>query len=620
MNEISMASDITNQMLSDIAVFNKYAKFIPELERRETWHEVVTRNMTMHLEKYPALEIEIRKAYKYVYHKEVLPSMRSMQFGGRPIELSNNRIYNCAYMPIDHEDAFSELMFLLLGGTGVGYSVQQRHIRKLPTVRGVKLQDRKYVVSDTIEGWADAVKVLVEAFFYNKHTPRFDLSDIRPKGARLVTSGGKAPGPEPLRICLNLIREKLDEAVGRKLRPIEVHDICCIIANAVLTGGIRRAAMISLFDRDDEEMLTCKTGNWYEKYEYRGRSNNSAMLPRGKVSKEELLNILKYTREYGEPGVVWTNNLDWGVNPCGEVGLRPFQFCNLCEINVSNISSQFDLNQRSKAAAFIGTLQATYTDFHYLRPIWRETTEAEALIGVGMTGIASGAILKYSLAEAAGEVVAENERAASLLRIRPAARCTTIKPSGTSSLVCATSSGIHAWHSEYYIRRMKLGKNESLAKYLIDHIPKMIEPDELNDSMLVASFPQRAPKGVITRKESAEELLERVKHFNENWVRPGHISGVNPHNVSCTVNVKDHEWDLVGEWMWENKDSYTGITVLSHFGGKFPQMPFEEITETQFNKMLENFHALDLTEIRESDDNTDLSGEAACAGGLCEIV
>jgi len=319
----------SNKILSDVTVFNKYAKYSEDKGRRETWEELVTRNKEMHQRTYPNIADQIEGAYKYVYEKKVLPSMRSLQFGGRPIEVANNRIYNCAFLPIDHIDGFSELMFLLLGGTGGGYSVQRLWVDKLPTVKGTLPEARRFLIGDSIEGWADAIKVLMEAHFLGKQDPTFDYRDIREKGAALITTGGKAPGPAPLKHCIETLKEKLDEAKGRSLRPIEVHDICCIIADAVLAGGIRRAALISLFDRDDHEMLRCKSGEWWEDSPYRARANNSAVLPRGKVEREEFYELMKVVEASGagEPGIYWTSNEEWGTNPCCEIGLQPFQFC-----------------------------------------------------------------------------------------------------------------------------------------------------------------------------------------------------------------------------------------------------------------------------------------------------
>jgi ribonucleoside-diphosphate reductase alpha chain len=548
--------------------------------------------------------------------------MRSMQFGGSPIELSNNRIYNCCYLPADHIDSFSEMMFLLLGGTGVGYSVQTHHVDQIPIVHGVKSKSRRFLVGDSIEGWADAVKVLVEAYFNGKSEPVFDFRDIRPKGARLITSGGKAPGPDPLRICLDQLRSILNKAVGRKLKPIEVHDMMCHIADAVLSGGIRRAALISLFSRLDYDMLSCKSGAWWELNPQRGRANNSAVLPRGDVTEEEFKDIWERVKASGagEPGIYWTNDIEMGTNPCCEIALKPNQFCNLTEINVSDIVDQDDLIARSKAAAFIGTLQAGYTDFHYLRPIWKETTESEALVGVGQTGIASGAVLNCDLTAAAHAVLAENARVSKLIGVNPCARSTCVKPSGTTSLVVGSSSGIHAWHAEYYIRRMRVGKNEALYSYMINNFPMLIEDCKFKPHLeAVMSFPQKAPAGAIVRTESYMDLLERVKKFAVEWVLPGHVSGNNTHNVSCTISLKEDEWEPCGDWMWKNRNDYNGISVLPFDGGTYVQAPFEDCTEETFNELITHLHSINIKAVKELDDQTSLTDQAACAGGACEV-
>jgi ribonucleoside-triphosphate reductase len=615
----------SNAILSDVTVFNKYAKYVHEEGRRESWSELVTRNMNMHIKMYKhidGMEQQIRDVYEYVYAKKVLPSMRSLQFGGRPIELAHNRIYNCAYVPVDDIAVFSEMMFLLLGGTGGGYSVQKHHVDALPTVQGTLESSRRFMVGDSIEGWSDAIKVLVESHFNGKSRVRFDVSDIRPKGADLITTGGKAPGPEPLRKCLLAIEERLDLAKGRKLTTLEAHDIICIIANAVLAGGIRRAALIALFDRDDEAMLTCKSGAWWEKDEHRGRANNSAVLPRGEVAQEEFYNIMKMVEDSGcgEPGVYWTSNKDWGTNPCCEIALRPYQFCNLCEINASDITDQDDLNARAWAAAFIGTLQAGYTDFHYLRECWKETTEKDALIGVGMTGIGSDAVAELDLRQAATRVIQANTYVANKLGINEAARTTTVKPSGTSSLVVGSSSGVHAWHNDYYVRTMRAGWNEALCQYMLNTAPRLVEVDQMNPAQAVLSFPQKAPKGSILRTESMDALLTRVRRFNTEWVRPGHVDGDNTHNVSCTISVKADEWAEVSKWMWENRNDYNGISVLPYDGGTYVQAPFQDITEAEYHKLVPHLNGIVIADIKEIVDNTDLSGEVACGGGGCEVT
>jgi ribonucleoside-triphosphate reductase (thioredoxin) len=616
--------EISNQILSDITTYMKYAKYLPQQFRRETWEETVTRNKEMHQETYPELKEEIEKAYKYVYDKKVLPSMRSLQFGGKPIQISPNRVYNCAYAPIDHPDVFAEVMFLLLGGTGVGYSVQNHHIEDLPIIRGPLDRKRRFLIGDSIEGWADAIKVLMHAYFYGKSNPIFDYSDIRPKGALLVTSGGKAPGPQPLKDCIHNVKSILDsKKPGEKLSSLEAHDIVCHIADAVLAGGIRRAALISLFSIDDEEMLTSKFGNWWEQNPQRGRANNSALVLRHKITKDKFLKVWDKVEKSGsgEPGIIFSNDKDWGTNPCAEIALRPYQFCNLTELNVSNVEDQADLNERARVGAFIGTLQAGYTDFHYLRDVWKRTTEKDALIGVGMTGIASNKCKDLDLTEAAEVVKEENKRIAAAIGINPAARTTTVKPSGTSSLVLGCSSGIHAWHNDYYIRRIRVGKNESIYPYLADKHPELVEDEYFRPTeQAVISIPQKAPEGALYRTENVVDFLERVKRWNTEWVRPGHIDGQNAHNVSATVSIKEDEWEKVGEWMWENRETFNGLSVLPYFGGSYQQAPFEDTDKETYDRMFESLKNVDLTKIIEMTDETDLSGELACVGGSCEIT
>lgn len=614
--------DISQKVLSDITIFNKYAKYVPEAQRRETWEELVQRNMAMHLRKYPKMKEEIKSAYKFVFDRQVLPSMRSLQFGGTPIELSNNRMFNCAFSAVDHPAVFSETMFNLLGGSGVGFSVQKRHVEKLPTIVGPSSKQRRFLVGDSIEGWADAVKVLIKSYTLGKSDPQFDFRDIRPKGSRLITSGGKAPGPDPLRICLDKLRSVLNDSIGRKLKPIEVHDMVCHIADAVLSGGIRRAALISLFDKDDLDMLAAKSGPWWELNPQRGRANNSVVLNREETTEEEWFDIWKKVElsGSGEPGVFWTNDYDIGTNPCAEISLNSNQYCNLVEVNVSDVTTQQELNERVKAATLIGTLQAGYTDFHYLRSVWKETTEREALLGVSMTGIASAGVLKLDLNEAAAVTVEENKRVANLIGINSSARITTVKPAGTTSLVLGSSSGIHAWHNDFYIRRMRVGKNEPLYTYMKEKFPELIEDCVYKPHLeAVMSFPQRAPKGSILRTESYKDILDRVQRFNLEWVRGGHNSGNNYHNVSCTISLKDDEWEDCGKWMWENRYDYTGISVLPYNGGTYQQAPFEDCTEETFNELFNHMSSIDLTQVVEHDDLTEAKDNLACSGGACEV-
>lgn len=618
--------ELDKKILSDITIHTKYSKFLPEKERRESWEELVSRNMEMHIKKYPQLKENIEKIYKeYVFTKKVLPSMRSLQFGGRAIELNNARIYNCAFLPIDDIRSFSETMFLLLGGTGVGYSVQNHHIDKLPEIIKPKYTRKKrYVVQDSIIGWADAIKVLFKSYTsgITSHI-EFDLSDIRPKGALLVTAGGKAPGPEPLRIALvkieAILREKKD---GSKLTDIECHDIQCHIADAVLSGGIRRAAMISLFDLDSDTMLNCKSGNWWENNPQRGRANNSVTLLRHKIDKKTFDKVWERIEASGsgEPGIYLTNDKDWGTNPCCEIALRPYQFCNLVEIGMGNIESQDDLNRRAEAASFIATLQASYTDFHYLRDIWTKNTEKDALLGVSMTGIASESNLELDFVQASEIVKEVNKSLALEIGINPSARSTAVKPAGTTSLVLGSSSGIHAWHAPFYLRRMRINKNESLYQYLAIYHPELIEDEYFSPkTTAVITVPQKAPEGAITRTESTIDLLERVKLISKDWVKNGHVKGENTHNVSCTVSVRPNEWKIVGEWMWVNKEYYNGLSVLPFDGGTYKQTPFEDCTEEIYNEMMKTLKDVDLSKVIEVQDNTAFGDNIACGGAGCEI-
>lgn len=1174
--------DVSQEILSDITVYMKYARYLPELKRRETWDEICERNISMHIKRFPELAGEIRDVYsRFVKTKKVLPSMRSMQFAGKPIDVNPARIYNCAFLPIDSIEAFSETMFLLLGGTGVGYSVQKFHVDKLPILQGVlkpegRQRKKRFLVGDSIEGWADAIKSLMESYFYGKKELDFDFRDIRPKGARLITAGGKAPGPEPLRRCIANITAILENALqdrgrGTKLKPLEVHDIVCHIADAVLAGGIRRASLLSLFSKDDKEMLFCKTGAWWEKNPQRGRSNNSACFVRGVARKKDFLDFWEIVKNSGsgEPGIYWTNDPGWGVNPCQpawatvltpngistigkvkegdkiwsedgwvtitkkwstgvkevykyttnygvfcgtenhrvvskgdkkevssaeyidllggppqkyvhpaidqlpeatitelavkfdvtpcqfntyedeevccftsdvreklekvqlelnangilwrihecekddqrvhevnkyilhcwgsnkcgwdpakqdcrvisskkfsdeevfditvdgpshtywtggcnvsnccEIALRPTQFCvsgdtklitkqgieiiqncvgkkveiwngeqwsevepfqtgtadklyrvsfgdgsyldatsdhkflvkhrfqkdfakvttlelmdllktskyglyipradvqytgrvyeeeaynygfflgdghlttqnkgkrsaycnlygkkrelehantdfrgtklkkwkhyetectiikynfdielaekikeghglpsilftwnkhsilqfiagwadsdgsqaskgiriygkeeklrdaqllltkvginsslnlmskkgevtnmgvrnwdiwylqitvtheipckrlkcinkasgckgknqivrsiraleglhpsycltephlhqcvfnnvltsncNLVEVNAGDIESQHELNERAKAAAFMATLQAGYTDFHYLKDSWRENTEKDALLGVSMTGIGSGKVLAFDLTEASKVVNDENARIADFIGINRAARQTCIKPAGTTSLTLGCSSGIHAWHAPFYLRRIRVMKNESIYTYLKMYHPELVEDEFFSPhDTAVIQVPQRAPAGSLMRDESPMTTLARVKRFSEEWVANGHFDGPNQHNVSCTLSIKEDEWDEVGEWMWKHRHIYNGISVLPYDGGTYIQAPFEDITEERFNELYKSLSNVDLTKIVEEEDHTDLSGELACAGGACVVT
>lgn len=615
--------DINNKILSDLTVHMKYAKFLPELKRRETWEEICTRNLMMHTKKFPALTNEIIEVYyRSVFTKKVLPAMRSLQFAGLPMEVNNCRMFNCSYQPIDDYRAFSEGMFLLLSGCGYGYSVQKHHIEKLPEINK-PVKSKRYLIGDSIHGWSDSIKLLIKSYFTGQPKPNFDFRDIRPKGAKLITSGGKAPGAEPLKRCLFEIEQILESKTnGDKLSSLECHSIMCHIADSVLAGGIRRSAMISLFTMDDEDMLSCKSNNWWELNPHFARANNSAVIVNSRIQKEEFFNIWEKIKNSGagEPGVYFTNDPEYGTNPCVETSLRPHTFCNLVEINGSNIESQEDFNQRAKDAAFINTLQASYTDFYYLRDIWKKNTEKDALIGAGITGIGSGSLDNLDKKEAAKIILKENERVAKLIGINKAARTTVVKPAGTSSLVLGCSSGIHAYHDEYYVRTLRVGKNEAIYSYLSDNYSELLE-DELfrpHDTAII-SIPQKAPENAHLRSEDAITLLNRVKEYNLDWVRTGHRKGVNYHNVSATISIKDEEWEKVGDWMWENKNTYHGLSILPFSDHSYKQAPFQSCTEEKYNELLNNLKEIDLTKVIEEVDDVQFGDTVACGADGCEV-
>jgi ribonucleoside-triphosphate reductase len=626
--------ELASKIMSDITIYMKYAKWLPDEWRKETWDEIVDRNMKMHLDKIEThghgegthFYNEVVRVYNdYVRTFKILPSMRSMQYAGKAIEVSPNSIYNCAYMPIDAVDCFHEAMFLLMNGTGLGYSVQKHHVRMMPEItQPNKDRTRKIVVQDSIIGWAEAVKDLFRSYFGElTQRPRFIYDDIRPKGTRLKTRGGKAPGPAPLRECLVKVEGILQQKEnGSQLTSIECHDIMCHLADAVTAGGNRRAALISLFSATDQHMMNAKSGKFYIDNPQRFRANNSAVLLRHRVKKPFFDGIWDRIQEggSGEPGIYLTNDKDWGTNPCCEIALRPYQFCNLTEINSSTVVDQEDLNNRVNAATILGTLQASYTDFHYLRDIWRTTTERDALLGVSMTGLASNKVTNLDITGTVYAAKQYNKEWAEMLGINSAARITCVKPSGTASMVCGSSSGIHAWHDSYYIRRIRVGREESICGYLTDNHPELIVDDEHNPDGRIIEIPQKAPRNALTKEqEDTFMFLERVKNTTVRWVNPGHNGGQNTHNVSATVYINHDEWDEVGEWMWLNRHFYNGLACFPNDESVYVQAPFESCSKTKYEEMMKSLTKVDLTQIVEYDDDTNFGQDPACGGGMCEI-
>lgn len=626
--------DIGNNIVSDMTVFTKYAKYIEPLQRREDWNEIVERNKSMHKTRFPYLHDKIDYYYdNFVLPKKVLPAMRSLQFAGEAIFSNNARIYNCAYAPIDSHHSFGELCFLLLSGCGIGYSVEKTYINKLP-VLNLSSSYYDHDIEDTIEGWADAIKAIMGYFLGENAYPVFNYANIRQKGSRLVTSGGKAPGPEPLRECIERINIYLSKySTGYQLTSFDIHLVCCYIADAVLSGGIRRAAMICFFDIDDELMLKAKHGNWFDNPVTSAlqRANNSAVGFVETMTREDFSNywsMLKASNS-GEPGIFLTRSKTQRGNPCVEIGLDPHQMCNLVEINTSTVTDQESFNARCEAASFIATLQASYTNFPYLRPIWKETVENGALIGVGLTGIAANRLTDIDLTLGAEIVKNTNQLVAKLIGINIAHRCTTVKPAGTSSLLLSeeetVSNGIHSYYAPYYYKRYRFNNNESIVGYFKEFFPEFIE-DEIKKEGIssVVKIPLKAPVGpnVSFRNEPVAVLLERIKRFNTEWVHAGHRQGENKNNVSCTVDIKEDEWDFVHDWMWDNKDFYHGIACYPYSGASYKQPPLEEITEEEYNLVTEILRSrtFNLSSIVEDTDETHIIEEIACAGGSCELT
>lgn len=606
------------QFLSDLVLNRTYAATKPD-GYKESTEEVIDRVLQHHVNKYPQFKNEILKLKMPLLKKQVIPAMRWMQFAGEGIKRNNVRGFNCSYTTLESFQDFAEIFFILMCGTGVGYSVRRRHVDRLPVIRNGHVD--RMIVEDTKESWADSICRLLE-----NPMCTFDYSLVRAKG-ELLSTGGTASGPGPLRNAHELIRRILWDARSRRLTSLEAHDIVCIISDAVVVGGVRRAALISIFDPDDEKMLTCKHGSWWEHAPWRARANNSAALLRANPhSKQQFERIMQacFDSNAGEPGVFWTNDEDWGTNPCAEIALRPKQFCNLTEVNVAACKTPTELLEAIKTATILGTLQASYTDFPYLNSKWRENTNEEALLGVSLTGLAEnwGLVTQGSLLKFMSYYMKSiNKKWAALLGVNPAARIGCVKPSGTASAYLGTTSGIHAAHSPYYLRRVRIDSSHPVCRYLADVLgPDFIEDDVTNSDNKVITIPIESEKSINRTKESSLELLERAKYIQENWIQSSHRSGKQTHNVSLTVSYKPDEWESIIKWMWDNKDSYAGISLLPYSDHVYQQAPFEEISKEQYDKMIKKFPKVDFTNINYVNHADDRHEEAACAGGSCELT
>jgi ribonucleoside-diphosphate reductase alpha chain len=603
------------QELQNYTFVSKYARWIETKQRRETWKEAVERVKNMMLTKYADLDIndDIEWAYDLMYKKKVLGSQRALQFGGEPILKRHAKIYNCTSSYCDRLRFFQECFWLLLCGSGTGFSVQKHHVAKLPKLQHdvKKGTGVRHIIEDSIEGWADALGILLSSYFDRPSAPSFarftnqhvvfDYSEIREKGAPLSSGVGKAPGYEPLANGLEKIRALLDRCISNgqeKLRPIDAYDIVMHSSDAVLSGGVRRSASLALFSPDDEEMAKAKTGNWFVDNPQRARSNNSALLLKNETTYEQFASLMESVKEFGEPGFIWSESKDMIFNPCVEIGMWPvdeltgesgWQGCNLSTINCSSLADEEDFYERCRAAAIIGTLQAGFTSLEYLGETSEKIFQREALLGVSLTGIMEKPDLVLSektLRHGAKIAVKTNQQLAQKLKINQAARVTCLKPEGTSSSMLGTSSGIHPHHAKRYIRHVQANVLEAPYEYFRSYNPQACERSSwsANDTDEVIKFPIEVPDGAKLKNQlPAVEMLDVVKNTQIHWVNSGKNKDLCTqqylsHNVSNTVTVKPDEWEDVTNFIYKNRQYYAGISLIPQSGDKdYPQAPFTTV-------------------------------------------
>lgn len=647
----------TTKDIADYIFTSKYARYLEDKQRRETWDEAVDRVLNMHLKKFQGQltdeqVAEIEWAFDMVRDKRVLTSMRAMQFAGPAVEAHNARMFNCAVRHIDSIRSFSEVFYLLLCGCGVGFGLTDKYLSRLPNL--VSAEDKTgivmtYVIEDSIEGWADAIEALLNCYFVNTaYSGRkivFDFSRIRPKGAPLKTGGGKAPGHEGLKLALTQIKTLLDRIIEEegvtRMRSIDAYDVLMHTADAVLSGGVRRSATSVVFDKNDELMLNAKVGNWFDENPQRARSNNSVLLLRNDTTEEELTAIMDRTREWGEPGFVFGDTEDVLYNPCFEVSFIPVtddgvcgvQFCNLTSINGAKVETQDDFYEAARAATIIGTLQASYTDFKYLSHVAKQLTDDEALLGVSITAMNDNpdVIFNEVVQRKGSEVVVEtNLRWSQIIGIKQAARTTVIKPEGTSTIaVGSMASGIHPAHSKYMFRRVQANKVDNVYKHFRSLNAHATEESVYSAAKTddVITFPIVNPDGAIFKKDlTALQHLAMIKNTQRNWVVPG-TTPVNKkpvhHNVSCTVVVEEDEWPAVTEYLFKNRKYFTAVSFIAGGGGKYAQSPMQDVQTDeeaeQFIQLMNNWIPVDYSWMVEYTDETELMAEAACAGNACEV-
>jgi ribonucleoside-triphosphate reductase (thioredoxin) len=568
-----------------------------------------------------------------IHDMEVMPSMRAMMTAGPALDRCNVGAYNCAYLPVDSPRSFDEAMYILMCGTGVGFSVEEKYVSQLPRItEEFSDTDTVIVVDDSKEGWAKSFREIITLLIAGQ-VPKWDVSRVRPAGARLRTFGGRASGPEPLVRLFEFTVRLFRNAAGRRLSSLEAHDLMCMVADVVVVGGVRRSAMISLSDLGSEQMAKAKSGRWWEANVYRQLANNSAVY-NGKPDVGEFLKEWKdlYDSKSGERGIFNRDasrrvveklgkrdpNFDFGTNPCSEIILRPFQFCNLTEVVVRATDTIEDLRRKVKLATILGTIQSTFTNFRYLRKIWQRNTEEERLLGVSLTGIADSKLL---FGVTSGELLSElrqlandtNADWADRLGIPRSAAITCVKPSGTVSQLVNSASGIHPRWSQYYIRTVRNDAKDPLSDFLVAAgVPH--EPDARNPSALVFSFPQKAPDNSVLRTDvKAVDFLEVWKQFQENWCE---------HKPSVTISVAEDEWLPVASWVHSNFDILSGVSFLPFDPTEYPQAPYQTLTKEQYEEWITKMpESIDWTRLKEfeKDDNTTGSQELACTGGLCEI-
>jgi ribonucleoside-triphosphate reductase len=619
---------------------SRYARYLEDQQRREDWSESVQRYMDFmvnHLEAEHGHIVETPtklKVQEAIEKLEVMPSMRAIMTAGKALDRDNTAGYNCSYLPIDDVKAFDEAMYILLCGTGVGFSVEHKYVEKLPEVPEKLFEsETNIVVADSKEGWAKALRQLI-ALLYSGEVPKYDLSKVRPSGARLKTFGGRASGSEPLNQLFQFTIYKFKQAAGRKLSSIDCHDILCKIGEVVVVGGVRRSAMISLSDLEDDKMRACKSGAWWEYNPQRALANNSAMYD----EKPDMSQFMKewsslYESKSGERGIFSRAaskrqaakngrrdiNYDFGTNPCSEIILRPYQFCNLTEVVVRAEDTPADIADKVEIATILGTWQSTLTKFPYLRKVWKKNTEEERLLGVSLTGILDNKVMgevnegtRRILQELKQVAVETNANLSTLLGIPQSTAITCIKPSGTVSQLVDSASGIHPRHSSYYIRRVRGDKKDPLSQFLKDQGVHTEDCVMKPDSTVVFSFPIEAPEGATVRDDlTAIDHLELWMMYQKEWCE---------HKPSVTISVKEEEWMEVGAWVWKNFDDISGISFLPYDGGSYRQAPYEECTKEEYVKLLGNTPPkIKWNELVEVDDNVKGVQELACSSGSCEV-